>query len=138
MTLEQWLQEYDLSHRHPVNIRIHKICVPAIVFALLGLLSSVPSPLNLAWLAAAAGLAFYWRLGRAPALAMAAMCLPMLLLLEAASRAGLPLALLSLGLFVVAWIGQFVGHAIEGKKPSFLRDLQFLLIGPLWTLRRWL
>lgn len=138
MTLEQWLQEYDLSHRHPVNIRIHKICVPAIVFALLGLLSSVPSPLSLAWLAAAAGLAFYWRLGRAPALAMAAMCLPMLLLLEAASRAGLPLALLSLGLFVVAWIGQFVGHAIEGKKPSFLRDLQFLLIGPLWTLRRWL
>ncbi|MCP1291196.1 DUF962 domain-containing protein [Chromobacterium sp. S0633] len=138
MTLEQWLQEYDLSHRHPVNIRIHKICVPAIVFALLGLLSSVPSPLNLAWLAAAAGLAFYWRLGRAPVLAMAAMCLPMLLLLEAASRAGLPLALLSLGLFVVAWIGQFVGHAIEGKKPSFLRDLQFLLIGPLWTLRRWL
>ncbi|NHR05236.1 DUF962 domain-containing protein [Chromobacterium haemolyticum] len=138
MTLEQWLQEYDLSHRHPVNIRIHKICVPAIVFALLGLLSSVPSPLNLAWLAAAAGLAFYWRLGRAPALAMAAMCLPMLLLLEAATRAGLPLAFLSLGLFVVAWIGQFVGHAIEGKKPSFLRDLQFLLIGPLWTLRRWL
>lgn len=138
MTLEQWLQEYDLSHRHPVNIRIHKICVPAIVFALLGLLSSVPSPLNLAWLATAAGLAFYWRLGRAPALAMAAMCLPMLLLLEAASRAGLPLVLLSLGLFVVAWIGQFVGHAIEGKKPSFLRDLQFLLIGPLWTLRRWL
>ncbi|OQS38727.1 Mpo1 family 2-hydroxy fatty acid dioxygenase [Chromobacterium haemolyticum] len=138
MTLEQWLQEYDLSHRHPVNIRIHKICVPAIVFALLGLLSSVPAPLNPAWLAVAAGLAFYWRLGRTPALAMATMCLPMLLALEAATRAGLPLALFSLGLFVVAWIGQFVGHAIEGKKPSFLRDLQFLLIGPLWTLRRWL
>ncbi|QOD82740.1 DUF962 domain-containing protein [Chromobacterium haemolyticum] len=138
MTLEQWLQEYDLSHRHPVNIRIHKICVPAIVFALLGLLSSVPAPLNPAWLAVATGLAFYWRLGRTPALAMAAMCLPMLLALEGATRAGLPLALFSLGLFVVAWIGQFVGHAIEGKKPSFLRDLQFLLIGPLWTLRRWL
>ncbi|UGA39974.1 DUF962 domain-containing protein [Chromobacterium haemolyticum] len=87
MTLEQWLQEYDLSHRHPVNIRIHKICVPAIVFALLGLLSSVPAPLNPAWLAVAAGLAFYWRLGRTPALAMAAMCLPMLLALEGARRA---------------------------------------------------
>ncbi|MBN3004839.1 DUF962 domain-containing protein [Chromobacterium alkanivorans] len=132
------MQEYDLSHRHPVNIRIHKICVPAIVFALLGLLASVPAPLNPAWLAVAAGLAFYWRLGRAAALAMAALCLPMLLALEAAARAGLPLALPALALFVVAWIGQFVGHAIEGRKPSFLRDLQFLLIGPLWTLRRWL
>ncbi|KMN37213.1 hypothetical protein VI26_04255 [Chromobacterium sp. LK1] len=138
MTLEQWLQEYDLSHRHPVNIRIHKICVPAIVFALLGLLYSVPAPLNPAWLAVAAGLLFYWRLGRAPAVAMAVLCLPMLLALDIIARAGLPLAWPALLLFAVAWVGQFVGHAIEGKKPSFLRDLQFLLIGPLWTLRRWL
>jgi uncharacterized membrane protein YGL010W len=37
-------------------------------------------------------------------------------------------------LFVLAWIGQFVGHAIEGKRPSFIKDLQFLLIGPMWLL----
>ncbi len=40
----------------------------------------------------------------------------------------------ALGIFVVAWIGQFIGHHIEGKKPSFLKDLQFLLIGPAWLL----
>ena len=39
-----------------------------------------------------------------------------------------------LAIFVVAWIGQFVGHAVEGRRPSFFKDLQFLLIGPLWLL----
>ena len=39
-----------------------------------------------------------------------------------------------LGVFVLSWIGQFYGHKIEGKKPSFLKDLQFLLIGPIWLL----
>jgi uncharacterized membrane protein YGL010W len=37
-------------------------------------------------------------------------------------------------IFVLAWIGQFVGHKIEGKRPSFFEDLQFLLIGPAWLL----
>ena len=36
--------------------------------------------------------------------------------------------------FTLSWIGQFYGHKIEGKKPSFLKDLQFLLIGPIWLL----
>jgi uncharacterized membrane protein YGL010W len=36
------------------------------------------------------------------------------------------------GIFVVAWIGQFYGHHLEGRKPSFLTDLQYLLIGPIW------
>jgi uncharacterized membrane protein YGL010W len=39
-----------------------------------------------------------------------------------------------LGLFAAAWVGQFKGHQIEGKKPSFLKDLQFLLVGPAWLL----
>lgn len=39
-----------------------------------------------------------------------------------------------LALFIITWILQFVGHKIEGKKPSFLKDLQFLLIGPIWLL----
>ena len=41
-------------------------------------------------------------------------------------------------LFVIAWVGQFYGHKIEGKKPSFFDDLQFLLIGPLWVAEPWL
>ncbi len=46
----------------------------------------------------------------------------------------LPLWLVSLAVFAGAWVGQFVGHKIEGKKPSFLKDVQFLLIGPAWLL----
>jgi uncharacterized membrane protein YGL010W len=42
--------------------------------------------------------------------------------------------LFSICVFIVAWIGQFYGHKIEGKKPSFLKDLQFLMIGPAWVL----
>ena len=37
-------------------------------------------------------------------------------------------------LFVVGWLFQFIGHKVEGKKPSFFEDLQFLLIGPAWLL----
>lgn len=40
---------------------------------------------------------------------------------------------ISVAVFVIAWIGQFIGHKIEGKKPSFFKDIQFLLIGPLWV-----
>ena len=45
----------------------------------------------------------------------------------------LPLWIFSIGVFVIAWIGQFYGHNIEGKKPSFLKDIQFLMIGPAWV-----
>jgi uncharacterized membrane protein YGL010W len=47
---------------------------------------------------------------------------------------GPALWLVCLVIFVIAWIGQFIGHNIEGKKPSFLTDLKFLLIGPIWLL----
>jgi uncharacterized membrane protein YGL010W len=40
----------------------------------------------------------------------------------------------SVAIFIIAWIGQFYGHNIEGKKPSFLKDIQFLLIGPMWLM----
>lgn len=56
------------------------------------------------------------------------------LLLMFLERMRVPIFRLSLLIFVVAWIGQFVGHHIEGKKPSFVEDLQFLAVGPLWTL----
>ena len=48
----------------------------------------------------------------------------------------LPLFYSSLAIFVIAWIGQFYGHKLEGKKPSFLKDLQFLLIGPAWVIKK--
>ena len=46
------------------------------------------------------------------------------------------LLILAIAVFVVAWIAQFVGHKIEGRKPSFLTDLTYLLIGPAWVLAK--
>ena len=43
---------------------------------------------------------------------------------------------LALALFIVGWIFQFIGHAIEGNQPAFFRHPVYLLIGPLWIARR--
>jgi uncharacterized membrane protein YGL010W len=75
---------------------------------------------------------YYFGLSRPLAVGMLAMVALMLGLLAALPPAAvLPL---SIAIFVLAWIGQFIGHMIEGKKPSFLDDLRFLLIGPLFVL----
>lgn len=42
----------------------------------------------------------------------------------------------ALTLFIVGWILQFVGHAIEGNQPAFFKNPVYLLVGPLWLLRR--
>ena len=137
------LSEYGASHQHPTNKRLHWICVPPIVLAALGLLWSVPVPaalsgvsqwLNWATLAAAASLVYYLMLS--PALAVGALLALVALLgvTHELARLPWPLWLTSLVIFVIAWIGQFIGHAVEGKRPSFFKDLQFLLIGPLWLL----
>jgi uncharacterized membrane protein YGL010W len=46
------------------------------------------------------------------------------------------LAWLAVIVFVVAWVGQFIGHKIEGRRPSFLTDVQYLLIGPAWLMSK--
>lgn len=54
----------------------------------------------------------------------------------------LPLAFvnwpLALGLFVVGWILQFIGHAFEGKPPAFFKNPIYLLVGPIWWVRKML
>jgi uncharacterized membrane protein YGL010W len=79
-------------------------------------------------------LAFYWRLSRKLGVAMLLVFVALGLLTEALYRTLGPgdLLWLAIGVFVLAWIGQFVGHLIEGRKPSFLTDLAYLLIGPAW------
>jgi uncharacterized membrane protein YGL010W len=140
-TVTDWLGEYGASHANPTNKLLHWLCVPPIVLSVLGLLWSLPVPeafaslspwLNWATLTATAALTYYFALS--PALALGVLFAFMVLLLITQWLAGLPwpLWLTSLVIFVVAWIGQFIGHAIEGKRPSFFKDVQFLLIGPLW------
>lgn len=124
------LARYAESHRNHTNELIHFVCIPAIVFSLLGILWAIHPIVALAVVGAA--LVYYFKLSRPFALGMAAMSAVMLVLLNMLP-AGTVLAT-SIGVFVVAWIGQFIGHIIEGKKPSFFDDLRFLLIGPLFVL----
>ena len=129
-TIDVLLARYGESHRNPVNELIHIVCIPAIVFSLLGILWAIHPAVALVIVAAA--LAYYVTLSRGFALGMAAMAGAMLVLL-AMLPDGTVLPT-SIGVFVTAWIGQFIGHHIEGKKPSFFEDLRFLLIGPLFVL----
>jgi uncharacterized membrane protein YGL010W len=124
------LDQYSDSHRNPTNELIHFVCVPVIVFTLLGILWSIHAALAVA--AVVAALVYYFRLSPPFAFGMLLMSAVMLALL-ALMPAGTVLPL-SIAIFVVAWIGQFIGHKIEGKKPSFFDDLRFLLIGPLFVL----
>ena len=132
-TLDQWLTEYSLSHRHPANRALHTVCVPAILFALIALLWSVEiAAVRSAYLVMIGVAPFYLRLGVKASAAMAAQLAAGVLIL-AFWPAAVPLRPAALGLFIIAWIGQFIGHAIEGQRPKFFQDLTFLLIGPLWV-----
>jgi len=129
-TIDTLLAQYSESHLNPINEVIHFVCVPIIVFTLLGLLWAAHPLLAVA--VTLASLAYYFKLSKPFAVGMLLMNTLMLALLAALpDRAILPL---SLAIFVLAWIGQFIGHKIEGKKPSFFDDLRFLLIGPLFVL----
>lgn len=129
-TIDILLARYADSHRHPINEIIHCVCIPAIMFSLLGILWAIHPLLSL--LVVLGALAYYARLSLPFAIGMAIMAFVMLGLLQTMPP-DIVLAA-SIGVFVVAWIGQFVGHHIEGKKPSFFDDLRFLLIGPLFVL----
>ena len=124
------LSLYSESHRNHTNELIHIVCVPLIVFSLLGIIWAV-HPLA-AVVVVAASLYYYFQLSKPFAIGMLAMATFMLALLALLPPA--TVLALSIAIFVLAWVGQFVGHQIEGKKPSFLDDLRFLLIGPLFVL----
>jgi uncharacterized membrane protein YGL010W len=142
-TVDQWLDEYGASHRHPTNKGLHWICVPVIVVSLTGLLWSLPVPrafaavspwLNWATLLLLAAVLYYLVLSRALALGMLIFAVLIVAAVKALDMLPWPLAWVCVALFVVAWIGQFIGHHYEGKRPSFFKDIQFLMIGPLWLL----
>jgi uncharacterized membrane protein YGL010W len=137
--MQTWLDEYGESHQNPTNKTIHWICVPAIFFSIIGLLTEISLGDSPYWSVATgvvvAGLIFYIRLSPTLFVGMAlgsAFCLWGNVWLDT----HLPMKLwqFSLAIFALAWVGQFYGHHVEGKKPSFIKDLQFLLIGPAWLM----
>lgn len=124
------LARYAESHRNHTNEIIHFVCIPLIVLSLLGILWALHPVVAIA--ATLASLYYYTTLSRGFAIGMGVMSAAMLGLL--ALMPPMTVLPLSIAVFVVAWVGQFVGHKIEGKKPSFFDDLRFLLIGPLFVL----
>ncbi len=149
-SIQSWFDEYGESHRNHTNKLIHWICVPTIYFCVLGMLASIPGvplpatgPYLWAWIASALVVfVFYFPRSFTLGIGMAIWsAVGMWLVQLIDTRSPWPLWAICTILFVLAWIGQFIGHRIEGKKPSFLKDLQFLLIGPAWLMgilyRRW-
>ena len=145
--IDSLLLEYGESHQNKTNKLIHWFCVPAIFFSVVGLVFSIPSwfladqlPFlgdyaNWATLTLFLMLVYYISLSPALTFGMllfSAFCLFLANYL-AITFPGM-LAFISLAVFVLAWIVQFYGHKIEGKKPSFLKDVQFLMIGPAWLM----
>lgn len=138
-SIQQWLDAYGVSHKNKINKTIHWICVPVITWTVIALLWEVSwSPdgwLNLGMAFIVFALLFYLRLSKSLAVGMAlfaALCVALIQWHTATLNVALWQSALTL--FVVAWIGQFIGHKIEGQKPSFFEDLQFLMIGPAWLL----
>jgi uncharacterized membrane protein YGL010W len=136
--VESYLKEYSESHLNRTNILIHTICVPLIFFSLFGLILSLELYLGVQSLTL--GIMFlvmmyYFLLSKKHFIYM----LPVFFityLLNMLISLKLDLFSISLGIFCVSWAFQIYGHKVEGKKPSFFKDLQFLLIGPLWTINK--
>lgn len=145
-TMQSWLSGYSADHKNPINQIFHWLCVPPIVWALIALLWIIPVPTSIlrpgAWSVLVMVLAFVWywkhshRLATALLIAFAVLGVITYVLFNALGSTGL--RNLAIVVFVLAWIGQFIGHYYEGHRPSFLTDLSYLLIGPAWLMAKFL
>ena len=142
-TLTQQLTQYAAYHRDRRNIATHFVGIPMIVLALAVLLSrpawmvaALPMPLSPAWVLFVVATLYYLVLDVSLGLMMvvfSALCLACGQWLAAQST--LAWLATGVGLFVVGWVLQFVGHmAYEHRKPAFVDDVIGLLIGPLFVL----
>jgi uncharacterized membrane protein YGL010W len=127
--VDQLLAHYGESHRNPANEAIHCVAIPLIMLSLVGLLFALHP--WAAYLFVGASMVYYARLSGVFLLSMAVISLAAIALVHAMGDKVLPI---SAAIFVAAWLAQFVGHKLEGKKPSFFEDLQYLWVGPLFVL----
>jgi len=137
------LNQYGESHKNGTNKLIHWICVPAIFFSIVGLVSIIPFPweiniyegINLSWalFALVLVLLYYVSLSVSLSLGMLLFSIGCIFLCSKINVSMYALWIY-IGIFAFSWVFQFIGHNIEGKKPSFLQDIQLLLIGPAWLM----
>ena len=137
--INNWLSEYNKYHKNKINKLIHWICVPAIMLSLFGLLSTLNFNIgnyqaNVLNIFVIFSLLFYLRLSISLTIGMLGISIIFVLLINNINSLLDSSLYYYISIFIIAWIGQFIGHKIEGEKPAFFKDLQFLLIGPLWLL----
>ena len=133
--LSEYINHYSESHQNPTNIKIHNVCVPAIMWSLLVLCAQVQifGKVNLSTIVILLASFYYLQFKNVTLLfLMVGLSAISINISHYISNAGW----VAVGVFVVAWLGQFYGHKIEGKKPSFFEDLQYLLIGPVWVIHK--
>ncbi len=142
------LEEYGESHLNHTNKILHWFCIPLIVFSLMGLLASIPAGIinqffpdfiktYINWASVFLFFTFLYYLRLSITLAIGMLIFAVLCIMGnvwVRTVISLPLWESSMIIFAPAWIGQFFGHKIEGRKPSFLKDIQFLMIGPAWLM----
>jgi uncharacterized membrane protein YGL010W len=143
--IEFLLNEYGESHKNKTNILIHAVAVPTIYFVTLALIWSIPTLAVMDYFAVTWAhitvipiLYYYFRLSGPIGAAMTLLSILSFFGIKLLVAVDISVWQFSIALFVIMWILQFVGHNIEGKKPSFLKDLQFLLVGPAWWWVHWL
>lgn len=145
--IDQLLSEYGESHQNATNKTIHWICVPLIFLSIVGLVASIPSGVlqsvlgegnpyaNWATVALVLTVVYYVSISIPLSIGMAVFAIFCLFVVKLIGQFNVaPLWLVCVIIFVLAWIGQFYGHKVEGKKPSFFKDIQFLLVGPAWLM----
>ena len=142
-SMQDWLDGYGASHQNPLNKKIHWVAVPLIFLTIVGLLWSIPVPevmavnqwVNFATIMLIPVVIFYARLSMSLTVGMTLWCLFCYAVCHLyGSMTEIPLWQSCLVVFVLAWIGQFYGHKVEGQKPSFFEDIQYLMIGPAWLM----
>lgn len=129
--VDRLLAHYARSHRHPANELIHVVAIPAIMLSIVGLLFAIHP--WVAYVFVAASLVYYALL-RSPVFLVVMLAWTGVLLAAVHALGNLVLPV-SAAIFVVGWVFQFIGHRIEGMKPSFFEDLQYLYVGPLFVAR---
>ncbi|CAN5346629.1 DUF962 domain-containing protein [soil metagenome] len=142
-TVEQWLSSYADSHEHRIHGLWHWVWMALVVLSLIGLLWSIPVPQEFAKISPAlnwataflmAAVVYYFVLSPVLALGLLPVLAGLVLIVIWLDGLQPPLWLISFGIFVGAWTGRFIGHALEGSRPSFFRDMQLLMLGPAWLL----
>jgi uncharacterized membrane protein YGL010W len=143
-TADEWFSNYSRDHQNPTNRSIHWVCVPSILWAVIAALWTIPVPSAVglpglwSWVAMAAALVFYFRMSRMLGVVMLAVLALLGMLTNALywTIGPGPLLAMAIVVFVVAWVGQFIGHIYEGRRPSFLTDLSYLMVGPAWLVSK--